>query len=268
MTEFYYRAPIYVHSVSCSTARPRLSNHISLRTLMKLETLPICSECGARPGTLVEVLSHAEMTQVTDAKRCFHFDRHQQLYHAGQFPTGLFCIHSGHVKICRELADGTEHIVRIAKPGEVVGYRSLIGGVPYTTSAYALDPATVCIIPRETVLRLLETNKSICLQFISALSDEIEDAETAMVRLARKSVRERLAETLLILAEIFGLGSDGQTIEADLTREELASIVGTTPESVMRRLSELRQERSIATAGRRIRILDKHALTVAADVHD
>lgn len=235
---------------------------------MKLETIPSCSECGAHPSTLVEALSHAEVSQVSDAKRCFQYSRHDALYHAGQFPTGLYCIHKGHIKVSRELPDGSEHIVRIAKPGDVVGYRSLISGVPYTTSAYALDQSTVCIIPRDVVIRLLETNKGLCLQFLHALSDELETAEEAMVRLARKSVRERLAETLLILAEIFGVAADGQTIEADLSREELASIVGTTPESVMRRLSELRQEGVIATEGRRIRILNKHAMSDIASLHD
>jgi len=251
---------------ACTTVT--VLSRCTARYAMILESIPTCLECGARPGTLVEALSHTDIEQLSNAKRCIQFNRHEALFRAGQFPAGLFCVHSGHIKVSREFADGTEHIVRLAKTGSVLGYRSLISGLPYTTSAYALDPSTVCIIPRDTVMRLLNTNKSVCLQFLNALSTELEQSEEATVRLARKSVRERLAETLLILAETFGTSPVDQSIAGELTREELASIVGTTPESVMRRLSELRHENIIATDGRHIRIVDREALISAACLHD
>ena len=96
----------------------------------------------------------------------------------------------------------------------------------------------------------------------------MEDTERRVVEIARKSVRERVAEALLILRETFGYEADGKTLNMTLTREEIADIVGTAPESVIRMLTDLKNEELIETEGRRIRVKNLRGLVAAANLVD
>jgi CRP/FNR family transcriptional regulator len=100
------------------------------------------------------------------------------------------------------------------------------------------------------------------------LSVEVHDAQRQIVELAHKSIRERLAETLLILKEVFGLAADGLTLASPLTREEIASVVGTAPESVIRALSEFKADKLITTNGRTIKLMNPKGLARIANIHD
>jgi CRP/FNR family transcriptional regulator len=100
------------------------------------------------------------------------------------------------------------------------------------------------------------------------LSHELEDAERRVVEIAQKSVRERVAEALLVLKETFGVDQDGETLNSPLTREEIASIVGTAPESVIRTLAEFKADKLIETSGRAIRLKNVKGLIKTANIND
>jgi CRP/FNR family transcriptional regulator len=100
------------------------------------------------------------------------------------------------------------------------------------------------------------------------MSNELDEAERRVVELAQKTVRERVAEALLVLRETFGVLADGETLNMQLTREEIADIVGTAPESVIRMLSDLRHDHIIATEGRKILLKNVPALIRAANIDD
>lgn len=229
---------------------------------------PSCSSCGSRSTSVIDALSIDELDGVTGAKRCQRFERNDTLFHEGQYPSSLFCIHSGHVKVYRTGADGKEQIIRFAGHGDVIGYGSILTGTPYATSAAAVEQSSVCVIPRELMTKLVRGNSALALKLMEMLSQELDDAERSIVRLAQKSIRERVAEALLVLRETFGLENDGETISAQLTREELANVVGTAPESVMRTLSDLRHDNLIETEGRFIRIKDLNKLAKVANLQD
>lgn len=230
--------------------------------------VPSCAECGSHDMSPLEALTVLELETVDTTKTCRAYDRSGHLYQTGQHPQGLFCVHAGHVKITREGHDGREQIIRFAGPGDVLGYGALVSGRPYATSATAVERSNVCFIPRDVITRAVRENPQMALRMLQLMSNELDEAERRVVELAQKSVRERVAEALLVLRETFGVMDDGETLNMQLTREEIADIVGTAPESVIRMLSDLRHDHIIATEGRRIVLKDVPALIRAANLDD
>lgn len=211
-------------------------------------------------------LTADEITEVSTAKSCLKYDRGDTVFAENQFPRGLYCIHSGHLKLVRHGHDGREQILRFAGAGDTIGYGSMVTGEPYTLSAIAVEPSSVCFVPNENIQRYLRDNPHLSLKVLQLMSHELQDAERRVVELAQKSVRERVAEALLVLRATFGTDEDGETLNMPLTREEIADIVGTAPESLIRMLSELKASNVIETVGRRIRVKDINALKTVANL--
>jgi len=188
------------------------------------------------------------------------------IYYSGDIPHGLYCIHKGKVKIYKVGENGREQVVRIVKEGGIFGYRALLNGQPHNDFAAPLDDARICFIPRDVVLDLVARNPQISLNILSILSEELKSAESMIVEMAQKPVRERLAEALLLLRHTFGTEDDGMTLDMKMTREELASIVGTATESAIRGLSDFKNEGLIDLKRQKILILDMARLTEVANV--
>lgn len=233
---------------------------------MESHTISTCESCGSRVHSTFAALTVVETAAVSSSKACHRYERGATVFRQDEFARGLYCIHHGHVKVSRTGHDGREQILRFAGPGEQIGYASLITGEPYTINAAAVESSSVCFIPRELIFNLIRENTHLALRFMQAISHELDDTERRVVELAQKSVRERVAEALLVLRETFGTDDDGETIRIQLTREEIADIVGTAPESVIRMLSELKHDQVIETAGRNIRIKNLRSLIQTANL--
>ena len=158
--------------------------------------------------------------------------------------------------------------MRLAKAGDILGYRSLISGELYSSFAAPLEDAVICTIPKEVFFELVEKNSTLSMRLMRLLSRELRSAEGRISNMAQKTVRERLAETLLMLAEFCGFEKDGTTIDVSLTREDLANIVGTATETVIRFLSEFKQDKSIDLKGRKIRVINRANLVRTANIYD
>lgn len=163
--------------------------------------------------------------------------------------------------------EGKEQIVRLAREGDVLGYRALLSADRYNATAEPLEDTDVCFIPKETLFKLIETNSSFTLQVMKLLSNDLKNAEHKITQLAEKPVRERICRLLLFLKETYGLETDEQTINVTLSRE-LANIVGTATETAIRLLSEFKHDHIIELIGKKIRILDLHKLVQTANVFD
>jgi CRP/FNR family transcriptional regulator len=194
-------------------------------------------------------MNPAELDELSEAKRCRMYDRGDYLYLAGERPGGLFCVSTGLVKVLRLGQDGREQILRLARPGDILGYRALLGGDVHSNSAVALEQVTACFVSRESFFSLAERSLRLSTQLLSLLSSELFDAEQQIVNMAHRSVRERLIETLLVLAETYGFEADGRTLAVRLSRSELAGMIGAVPESVIRLISRLRREGLVVTSG-------------------
>jgi CRP/FNR family transcriptional regulator len=227
-----------------------------------------CITCTARASSVFSDLLTADLQVVSSNKSCRHYAKGEMIFYAGDQPSGLFCIHRGIVKLYKVGRDGREQILRLAHEGDIIGYQSLLSGNRYSKYAVPIADALICHIPKSTFFSLLSTNSQLSSRLMELLSTELRAAEERIVEMAQKPVRERLAETLLLLRETYGVENDHATLNITLTRMELANIVGTTTESVSRLLSKFREERIIEMNGRKLRIIDSAGLAERANLDD
>ena len=229
---------------------------------------PSCANCGSRVTSTFASLTMNEVDQVTETKACSPYSRGSVIFGYGQYPRGVYCIHSGHVKLTRPTPDGREHILRLAGAGDLVGYASMISGEPYTINCVAVEETSICFVPSDLILSIVRENTHLALRVMQDLSHELEDAERRVVEIAQKSIRERVAEALLVIKETFGVAEDGETLNSPLTREEIAGIVGSAQESVIRTLSEFKSDKLIEIVGRSIRVKNVKGLIKTANLFD
>lgn len=227
-----------------------------------------CEHCDSRDSSVFSSLQGPQLTVLSDNKACRVYHKGDMIFYVDDRPAGLYCIRHGNIKLYKVGSDGREQIIRLVGPGDVLGYRSLISGTAYASFAMAMDDAHVCFIPRAEFMNLLSADATFSMRMMSLLSSELRNAEERMVGLAQKPVRERLAETLVLLQEKYGTDEDGESLGIRLTREEIANIVGTATESVIRLLSEFNKEGLIEIRGRKLIISDRRGLLALANVED
>ncbi len=214
---------------------------------------------------LFKKLTDEEMVRLNQEKSCSLYKKGTVVYREGSRLTGFYFVTRGIVKIFKTGTDGKEQIIRFAKRGEIMAYRSLISQELACTSAKITEEAVLCHIPYQTLLYLIQSNWHFSLQMLQIACRELREANEYITDIAQKSVRERLAEILLLLKDNFELDNQN-TLQISLTREELANMVGTATESVIRLLSEFRQDRLIELQGRKVKFLNINALRKVAGV--
>lgn len=227
-----------------------------------------CRFCNKYLGEIFSAATPEHLAEITNAKECKVYRKGQVIFHEGAHPYGIYSINTGKVKLSHSGDEGREQIIRLVKPGDLIGYKALIDNEPYTATATVLEDSAVCFIPRDIFLQVLQTNAALSLKMMQILTSELRRAETKITHLAQKPVRERLAETLLTLKETYGLEEDEQTINVTLSREEIANLVGTATESAIRLLSEFKKEKVIDLTGKKIRILRLQQLIKMANLQD
>ncbi|MCB0261870.1 MAG: Crp/Fnr family transcriptional regulator [Calditrichia bacterium] len=230
--------------------------------------IPSCKDCNAQTCSIFNVLSCDEQDKISDNKGGNFYKRGQHIFFEGTRPSGVFCIHKGKVKIYKIDHTGNEQIVRLAKDGDILGYRSVVSNELYASFAAALEDSLICFIPRSVFLELLTSNGQLSMQMMIRLSKELKSAERRLAEMAQKPVRERLAEALLVLQDVFGVENDGETLDVRLKREDFAHLVGTTTETAIRFLSEFKHEGLIEVNGRSIKILQNRKLTQVANIYE
>lgn len=229
---------------------------------------PQCVTCTTRWTSFFCNLDSNYLEEIDNRKTSNKYKRKQVIFHEGHRPVGVFCVNEGKIKI-HQLGDtGKDQIVRLAKPGEILGYRALVSGENYTASATALEDAVICFIPKEKFFEVLQSSTNMSMKLVELLSSDLKTAEQKITQLAQKTVRERLAETLLILKESFGVEKDGNTLTVQLTREEIANIVGTATESIIRILADYKEENIIGFEGKKMIILKPDELVRIANIYD
>lgn len=229
---------------------------------------PNCASCGSRKHSVFCELHGQELTELNDDKGCVFYKKGQIIFNAGQNPQGIYCVHEGKIKVYQVGDEGKEQIVRLAKGGDILGYRSLLGGGKYSSTAETLDDSKICFIPKKTFINLLESNGTLSMLLMKLLSIDLKVAEHRMTDLAQKPVRERVAEAILYLKQTYGLETDGETISIALSREDIANIVGTATETTIRLLAEFKQDGIIRLDGKKIAILKPVDLLKVANVTD
>lgn len=195
--------------------------------------IPLCDKCSLESSSIFKYLNSDEVTTLNFQKDFRHYKRGDILYQEGNRISGFFCIHSGIIKVFKTGFDGKEQIIRFAKKGDIIAYRSVLSNELACTSAKVIEDCQVCFIPSEILISFIKTNPNFALELMKLACHELGEANSFITDIAQKTVRERLAEVLLYLFNDFGL-DDQDFLNISLTREELANIVGTATESVIR----------------------------------
>ncbi|MGI6310478.1 MAG: Crp/Fnr family transcriptional regulator [Bacteroidales bacterium] len=227
--------------------------------------VPLCEKCSLETSSIFKHLTSEEVEMLNFEKDFRHYKRGDVLYREGNRISGFYCIHKGIIKVFKTGFDGKEQIIRFAKPGEIIAYRSVLSNEPACTSAKVIEDCQVCFIPTEILITLIKSNPSFSLELLRLACHELGEANSFITDIAQKTVRERLAEILLLLMNDFGI-DEQNNLKISLTREELANIVGTATESVIRLLSEFKSDKLVELNGRKIRILNKKGLLKISNV--
>jgi CRP/FNR family transcriptional regulator, polysaccharide utilization system transcription regulator len=227
--------------------------------------VPLCEKCSLNSGSLFKHLT-AEETDILNFEKDFrHYKRGDILYQEGNRISGFYCINSGIIKVFKTGLDGKEQIIKFAKAGDIIAYRSVLSNELACTSAKVIEDCQVCFIPSEILIQFIRTNPEYALELLKLACHELGEANSFITDIAQKTVRERLAEILLLLVNDFGI-DDESFLNISLTREELANIVGTATESVIRLLSEFKTDKLVELNGRKIRILNTKGLEKISNV--
>ena len=224
-------------------------------------------ECRIRSNSVFKHLTNEELEKLNIEKTADIFKRGTIIYNEGSRITGCYCIKEGIVKIYKTGIDGKEQIILFARKGDLIGFRSVLSKELACTSAKVIEDATACFIPADTFIDLIKSNGNFALELLQLTCRELGEANEYITDIAQKTVRERLAEILIRLQKDFGLDKN-KVLQISLTREELANIVGTATESVIRLLSEFKQDKLIDLSGRKIIILNKSSLTRIANMYE
>jgi CRP/FNR family transcriptional regulator len=227
-----------------------------------------CKDCPNCKISVFSDLKDEEFDILNYEKSTIQLHKGQVLFLQDTKPHGLYCVKKGKIKIFRRGSEGKEQIVRLAHDADVVGYRALISEENYQCGAAAIEDTTLCFVPKTALFKIMDSNVSIYKKMISQLATDLKNAEVKISDLAQKPVRERVAEALIMLKDKYGVAEDGYTLDVALTREEIANMVGTATESLIRILSEFKKEGLIELDHKKIKIVDFDHLYATAHLYD
>jgi CRP-like cAMP-binding protein len=229
----------------------------------------LCENCHSGSRIYFSNLDKADLQYLNEEKVPTFLKKGQLLYEEGHSSQGVFCLREGKIKVYKNGQDGREHITRVVLPGEFLGLKALLSGNNHSVSASALEDSMACFISRNDFFQLMIKYPEFTRSLINILSKLLEEAEIRMLSLAYKPVRERLAETLLFLFNSFYPKHQVSSRDyINLTRTDLANIIGTAPETVIRLLSEFREDHLIDIKGRKIFLRDPEKLLALANIKD
>jgi CRP-like cAMP-binding protein len=219
-----------------------------------------CEQCIVREFSSLKALNKEELLRIADCKSSYTIKKGEPIFTEGESVNGIFCIKDGVCKLTKLSANGNDQIVKLITKGELLGQRSMISEEPVNLSAVALEDMEVCFIPKSEVMGFFNENNKFSMDVMKTICGDLREADDHVVAMAQKTVKQRLAETLLYLADTFGTNDD-KSLKIKLSREELAGMVGTATESCIRLLSEFGKLGVIELSGKRITITDKVKLT-------
>lgn len=205
-----------------------------------------------------EAKSLADLHEVASTRKTKTYKKKEYLFREGDFSNGVHFLVAGKVKMFKINEDGKEFVTSLINKGEFFGYTAILKGEEYHESAVAMEDCEVCSIQKQEFQDLVYTNRDVASKFIKMLSNDIIDKEEELLELAYNTVRKRVADALLKLRDKFQDNDDEFSIS--ISRSDLASMVGTAQESVIRFLSEFKDDGYIAVKGSKIKIVNSTKL--------
>lgn len=219
--------------------------------------------------------SHGDLVGISDAmvqklnalKTTNRYRAGQSIYYQGNQPFGLFYVHQGTVKLYQHSTDDKVYISKIAGSDELLGYGPFFTQQSYGETAEAMEDAVISFWDRSVIMNLLKEDPQLGLLFLSKCGKDLRDAEERATANAYKSAQERMIDLMVTLQARHGHPKEDGSVAIDLklSREDIASMIGSTLETAVRLLSRLKESNLIQTKVRgSIVVLNPHALAAKA----
>lgn len=218
-----------------------------------------CEQCIIKQFNALKALSKDELIRISGCKTSKTIKKGEVIFNEGDAINGVYCVKDGVCKLSKLSENGKDQIVKMVVKGQLIGQRSLVTGENSNLQATALNDMEVCFIPRSEIINDLKKNSKFSFEVLQEMAHDLKEADDIIVNMAQKSVRQRLAETLIYIHDNFGANSDG-TLSVILSREDYANIVGTATESAIRVLSQFKKDGLISTSGKFIKIENLNGL--------
>lgn len=218
-----------------------------------------CEQCIIKQFNSLKALTKDELIRISSCKTSKIIKKGEILFEEGENINGIYCVKDGICKLSKLSENGKDQIVKMVVKGQLIGQRSLVTDECANLQATALNDMEVCFIPKSEIIADLQKNAAFSFEVLKEMANDLKEADDVIVNMAQKSVRQRLAETLVYIYDSFGVNPDG-TLSVLLSREDFANIVGTATESAIRVLSQFKKEGLISTVGKHIRIEDLSGL--------
>ncbi len=184
------------------------------------------------------------------------FRKGEYVIREGDRTRGLYIIVSGSAKLFSTGVGGREQIIKLLKPPAIIIYNTIFSENHSWFSCKTFENTAVVVIEKNSLVKLLRQNGELSMRFLKLISDELTFTNKRLVSLTQKHVRGRLAESLILIRDTYGLEADGKTLRAILSREDIAHLSNMTTSNAIRTLSNFAAEKIIDIKGKRIIIRD------------
>jgi len=221
---------------------------------------PYIELCLEGSSSIFKGLNQKEKDAIAQHHTLSVIKKGEYVFKEGEKTRGLICLVSGKVKVFKVGVGGREQILKLVKEQGFIGYRTLFSENIWSVSAVAIEYSAICIFEKNSFLEILKKNSDLGLRFLKVIAEELWFSHNRTVALTQKHVRGRLAESLLVLRDTYGLDVDGKTIRVSISRDDIAHFSNMTTSNAIRTLSNLASEGIIELKGRKICIIDSTQL--------
>ena len=220
-----------------------------------------CMVCPSCPSSVFKDFDQKSSMHLSKNKVVTTYKKGETLYHQGAPTFGVYCIGDGKIKLSKMNEAGGETIFSIASPGELIGYQGHSRNSEYLTTGTVLENCMACFISNEYLNALLLSQPGVAVHLLQQTSKTMETVTSYGHASLHMNVKNRVASLLVTLGQSFGVETqDKVKIDLRLTRNEMASMIGTASETLIRALSELKHQGVLEQEGNFILIKDMEKL--------
>lgn len=230
--------------------------YLERKPTMKEINLP-CIKCGNQQDGIFFNLPEEQQALLNTQKTSYSYHRGHTIFFEGNPSDAVYCVHDGRIKLFKIGTNGDRQVVRLLGPGDIMGFRAIIANEPYTATAETVTNATVCVISREIILKLMDMSPEFSHNMMKKLAIELRQSEEKILSFALHSVKKRCANFLISLIDSDNNSSKSEPLNTlPLMRVEIAQIIGISPETLSRTLKNFSDQKIINLTRKEITILN------------
>lgn len=226
-----------------------------------------CLTCRTKSCSILKECEENVLRKINSFKISKPLSRGQRLFSEGDPIHGVYFIKKGYLKVELNGKKGRPLILRVASKGSIFGHRMNHYHSFHSFSVTAVSDTEYCFIPSQHFRQLAEANISLQTQLSNQYLNEIEETEKRLVTLAHKTVREKIAEAILLLAKLYDYDTHQKSFRIHYCRQDLADLTGTTKEQVSKTLNDFITEDLVKCHAKKFTFLDVDKLVDVANIN-